>query len=431
MRDRQLHAALRAFAEEAAWSLAAETAQGAELSFDILEERTGRGPTLYCYRPDTAGFIADRAAALTRLENWGPAVQSLSATTGLDAYLRSRGHTRVPDAARERAEVVLGAFLERLFEDLSEFVLSDERFDRAYGELEERVVAGVRDVEVIVPLLGFELESEEVTLGGGLSLVRPEVPERVPEAAAWDGPDQTVLAMMRGDDEAVAAQAPARVRRLVTALRLYDEARVAMGPAAWVRTAGGPWQVAPTGAGGRPCGVLVVAADQEDELRAFCNLVWRRMPRGGELAWALARFEMGCERPAPHRLTDHLLALRALLGEERLAARLAALCAEPDDREAVTAGVEQAIELERAIVTGHGNNAAAVESIAEGLAAHLRAILRDVVCGHLDSDLGRVADDLLAAGTAEQVAVHGDEPVDVVDVPLEMWDEDGLVVTEL
>src|SRR5206468_1053346 len=124
----------------------------------------------------------------------------------------------------------------------------------------------------------------EVVLGGGLSIVHPEVPDRVPEVAAWDGPDQTVLALLRGDDEAVAAQAPARVRRLVTALRLYDEARVAMGPAAWVRTAGGPWQVVLTGAGGRPDGVLAVQAGQEDELRAFCNLVWRRMPRGGELA---------------------------------------------------------------------------------------------------------------------------------------------------
>src|SRR3954468_6864335 len=101
MRDRQLHAALRAFSEEAAWTLAAETAGGAELPFDILEERNGRGgPTLYCYRPDTAGFIADRAALIARLENWPPAVQALSARTGVDAYLRSRGHTHVPSAAR-------------------------------------------------------------------------------------------------------------------------------------------------------------------------------------------------------------------------------------------------------------------------------------------------------------------------------------------
>src|SRR4051794_34689876 len=106
MRDRQLHSTLRTFAEEAAWTLAAETAQGAELPFDLLEERAGggrSGPTLYCYRPDTAGFIAERHAALAGLENWLPAVHALGACGGLDGYLRSRGHTRIPAEGRALA----------------------------------------------------------------------------------------------------------------------------------------------------------------------------------------------------------------------------------------------------------------------------------------------------------------------------------------
>ncbi len=410
MLDRQLHAALRAFAEEAAWALSAETSEGAELSFDVIEERAGRrGPTLYCYRPDTTGFIADRARVLTSLENWDAAVRSVAATSGVDAYLRSRGHTHVPAGARERAEIALRAFLEHLFEDLSEFTLSDERFVRAYGELAERVNAGVSDVEVIVPLLGLEIESTELSLSTGLALVAPGEIERVPEAAAWEGATETVLALVRGDDEGVVAQAPARVRRLVTALRLYDEACVAMGPAAWVRTAGGPWQAVPTGAGGHANGTLVLEAGQEDELRAFCNLVWRRMPRGGELAWALARFEMGCERPPHHRLTDHLLALRALLAPETdadmLAERVAALCAEPESRAIVAEGVAQAVSLERAMVTGHGPPDAGVEEVVDELAGHLRAILRDVLCGHLDADLRSLADELL--GEAEELPVEG------------------------
>src|SRR6476659_4763117 len=116
MRDRQLHSALRAFAEEAAWTLAAETAQGAEVPFDVLEEPARRGgPTLYCYRPDTAGFIAERAHSLAQLENWLPAVHAMGACGGLDAYLRSRGHTRVPADGRALAEAALQAFLERIF----------------------------------------------------------------------------------------------------------------------------------------------------------------------------------------------------------------------------------------------------------------------------------------------------------------------------
>ena len=42
--------------------------------------------------------------------------------------------------------------------------------------------------------------------------------------------------------------------------------------------------------------MLVVTAEQEDELRAFCSLVSRRTPHANELAWAVRRFELGCER---------------------------------------------------------------------------------------------------------------------------------------
>jgi hypothetical protein len=258
---------------------------------------------------------------------------------------------------------------------------------------------------VIVPLLGLELESEEVVLGPGLSLARPSALDRVPESAAWDGANETVLAVVRGDDEDIVADAPARVRRLVTALRLYDSARVAMGPAAWLRTAGGPWQVAPTGAGGVPGGSLVLICEQEDELRGFCNLVWRRMPRGGPLAWALQRFDMGCERPAAHRVTDHLLALRALLEPEGadsglLADRVATLCAREGEHEAVAERVAHAVSLEQVLIAGHTAAAADVELVASHLAGHLRAILRDVLCGHLDSDVRRLADELLESAGA-------------------------------
>jgi hypothetical protein len=221
----------------------------------------------------------------------------------------------------------------------------------------------------------------------------------VPDEAAWDGEHPNALVYVTGDDDGVAADAPTRARRVVTALRLYDSARVAMGPAAWIRTAGGPWQVVATGAGGRPDGTLVIALDAEDELRAFCNLVWRRIPRRGELAWALRRYELGCERPASQRLSDHLIALRALLEPEGpasglLGERVAALCADELERAEVAERVTHAAALERAIIAGHGGGVGAV-ALADELAGHLRAILRDVLCGHLDADLRSVADALL------------------------------------
>ena len=83
-------------------------------------------------------------------------------------------------------------------------------------------------------------------------------------------------------------------------------------------------------------GDCLLAAEEEDPLRAFCGLVARRTPRAGELAWALRRFELGCERgSAVEALTDWLLAARALFADvdapatSGVAERLAAICAEP------------------------------------------------------------------------------------------------------
>jgi hypothetical protein len=193
---------------------------------------------------------------------------------------------------------------------------------------------------------------------------------------------------------------------VLTALRLYDPVRVALHPVAWERTGAGPWSIGDLGTGGRPNGVLTIAESAEDELRAFCNLIARRTPRAGELAWALRRYELGCERPSAFEsLTDHLLGLRALLEPEgpqsgRLAGRVAALCATPEDRLALTERIAHAVSMERAIVAGLAPIDGGVEKLLAEVAGHLRALLRDVLCGHLDSDLRSVADQLLAESGA-------------------------------
>ena len=160
------------------------------------------------------------------------------------------------------------------------------------------------------------------------------------------------------------------------------------------------------GAAPRADGLVLLEAEEEDELRAFCNLIARRTPRAGELAWALARYEMGCERgAAADALTDVLLALRALLEPEGpqsglLAERVAALCAVSEQRAALAARVAHAVSLERAIVAGTAPRTDAVDDLIEELEGHLRALLRDVLCGHLDSDVRRLADELLEPADA-------------------------------
>src|SRR3954468_24684733 len=123
MHNRQLHGALAGFVEEAAWQLAAETADGAETPCEV--GRGGRRDSpLYCYRPLTADFIEQRVGLLGQLPSYLPAITVLSETGGLDAYLESRGEA-APRDPRERADSTLRTFLGRVFEDSSDFVIED------------------------------------------------------------------------------------------------------------------------------------------------------------------------------------------------------------------------------------------------------------------------------------------------------------------
>ncbi len=414
MRHRPLHVALSAFADEAAWQLSAETAEGAEVPFEIVESRgTRRDTPLYCYRPMTEAFIRDRSGVLERLPSYAAALRALAVLDGVGDYLRAQGEPRVPVDPRERADAALCVFVSRVFCEATEFVITPERFDRAYRELEEALLDGRAEAVVVTAVLGLALASAEVPLGQGLSLIRGDELPDAPRDAVWpagaDTPCVLACLTLTNDPGAPApmSEAAARFRRILTALRLYDDVRVALHPIAWERTGAGPWTIGDLGTGGRPNGVLTIAETAEDELRAFCNLVSRRTPRAGELAWALRRYELGCERSsAVEALTDHLLGLRALLEPEgpqsgRLAGRLAALCATPDERAAVTERIAHAVSMERAIVAGLAPIDGGVEHLLAEIAGYLRALLRDVLCGHLDSDLRSVADQLLAeAGAA-------------------------------
>ena len=113
--------------------------------------------------------------------------------------------------------------------------------------------------------------------------------------------------------------------------------------------------------------------------------------------------------------------MRALLEPEGSASgllpgRLAALCATPERRIELTERTIAALELEREIVTGAGvpragRSRSARQALARDMADHLRALLRDVICGHLDPDLVTLADRLLletVAATDGAVAVAED-----------------------
>jgi hypothetical protein len=431
MRNRTLHQALRDFAEQAALQLAADASAGAEIPFEVVETPGARA-ALYCYRPLTGQFIRERLDVLSGLPTYAPARRALEPLGGLEAYLRVRGEPRIPDDVTERADAALRSFLSAMWAEASEFEFSGPRFGRAYRELEGAVYEARSLTAIMVPLYGLELVSAELALGEGLALVRGDAVEHAPPEAVWakpgDGRAPNVLAMLTLEgtpgDAPPLEEATSRFGRLLTALRLVDAAGFALGASAWARVDAGAWQLVPLGiGGGRPRGPgYRIEPEEEDELRGFCNLIARRAPGveptafGGEVAWALERFELGCERETPFvALTDHLLALRALLEPEgahsgRLAQRLAAICAMPEQRQALAERMAHAISLERGIVGGLQPAAADAEELAHDVAHHLRALLRDVLCGHLDPDLVGVADAILDDAVTDDRAVVAPEP---------------------
>ena len=409
MRNRALHAALRNFALEAAALLSDDLRAGSEVEFDVVNEGGPRGPALYHYQPRIHAFIGSRWERLRELPACEAACRELGA--GAATWLRVNG------LRGEQAEPALRAMLERLYEDATSFGFPEERFERVYGEVETTLYRDTTQARVVAPLSGAWMAAERVELGGGLALVRGDRAEAPPEAVRPEDGDgePALLCVLERDVSAAetisAADAAERFGRVVTALRLWAPGQVGVGAPGWRSSGGGPWEAIPVGtAGARPARGWQLAAGEESGLRDFFRVLDEVDPPR-TVAWALGRFEMGCERRLDSEaLPDFLLALRALLdatsaaGEASLSLRVAALCAEEGSRRAVQRRVETALALECYVMGGSPaqdrNGEAPGELVAE-VEGHLRALLRDVLCGYLDGNLKAVADDILLETTPE------------------------------
>jgi hypothetical protein len=421
MRSLQLQAALSELVEAAAGALSAALAAGAEVPFELESQRTRRGsgaPPLYCYRALTGEFIAARRAELEQLPCYAEAARLLEGFDGLDRYLANVGGEPARRDPRSRARAAILALLSEVFDEQTDFELRPERLDGALARLERATLAGAGQTTLIATLHGLTISSSELALTTGLTIAQPHVLEGLPEGALTRGEtggyEHLIVALAAGEDDPREAVAHGReiLKDLLRALRLFGDGRVTLGALAWARVGGGRWTALALGAGGRPHGMLVVTPEQEDELRAFCNLVSRRAPHGNELAWALRRFELGCERESSFEaLTDHLLALRALLEPEGpasglLPGRLAVLCATPERRLELTERTAAALALEREAIAGTAAAHSGLQGLARDMADHLRALLRDVICGHLDQNLVAVADQLLLQAAQELAAAE-------------------------
>ena len=411
MRSRQLETSLTEFFGAASAYLHAEVAAGAEVPFELGAQsarRGGAGTPLYTYRALTGQFIGERDGGLKRLPGHADVAKLLERFEGLDRYLASVGGDAARATGRTRVRTAVKALLEEVFVEQSDFELRPERVQATLQRLQDSTSAKAGEIALVATLHGVTIGSAELQLAAGLRIAQSDALAEVPAEAAGpaDGDlSESHLIIAYTTEQSDVGEAlnvgRAVLRDLLSALRLFGDGRVALGALAWARVGGGPWNPLALGAGGRPHGMLVVTVEQEDELRAFCNLVSRRAPHDNDLAWALRRFELGCERASPFEaLSDNLLALRALLEPEGpasalLAGRLAALCATAEQRGELTERMTRAIALERSLIAGTVRKDGASQGLADDVANHLRSLLRDVICGHLDPDLAVIADELL------------------------------------
>jgi hypothetical protein len=421
MRNRRLHDALRDFALEAAALLTQDLRTGAEIPFDVVEE-PGAGTVLYRYQPLTTEFVAQRWTRLRELPAFATAAGALG--SGAETYLRMQA-----TGADADSEPALCAMLERLYQDATSFEFPEDRFERVYDEVERALYENTIRTAVIAPLHGVELEQDRVDIGEGMFLIAGDKLD-APPGAVWsdasgqverDGPPNVLCVLRRdiaADEPLPVGEARVRFRKLLTALRLFKPGGVSFGPVGWGRVDEGAWTPLPLGLNGPARGgPWTLHADEQAEFVELVELVLDARP-GGRIAWSMSRFEMGCERPLDtEALSDYLLALESLLdaadeaGRASLILRLAALCAEEDERKAVQRRLELAFALERWVMGGGGANAYlealgpdTPRSLVLELEHYVRALLRDVLCGYLSADLKTTADDLLLASS---------EPLDI------------------
>jgi hypothetical protein len=430
MRDLVAPEALRTMARDAAKRFRELVAAGHEIPYDVQEP--GNGSPLPRYVPLTQRFVRDHAPALLELDSFGSACAAIESAELAGPYLEEFG-IDVPPDGRERAELAGTVFLCRLWTDSTDFSLDGDRLGEAIAELQAGGETRDDEIEVVVPLRGLQMPVVRLELATA-TIVRADTVEVPAEARASEGAgaagwEPTFLAAARvrageaseEDGERnpdAGARSVEAFRQLITALRLFQPGGIGLGPYAWTRAGAHRWRRIATGAGRPRRGGYRLAEDALGDLTTLSRvLAYRSAPFGrpgqdgpgvqGVVARAISRFEAGLERNVVlEALNDYLLALRFVLegggpADLGLAMRVAALCAEPEQRSETKAIVDRGLALERELWSGEpapaAEGAPTAAETAVAIEALTRAILRDAACGHLGGDLRATADEILLA----------------------------------
>jgi hypothetical protein len=424
VRDPLLNEALRRLAAEAATRFTTLVASGDQIPFDVAEQAGPDEAFFHSYVPLTARYVREREAELRSLPAFPPARDAVALAAVAAPYLEQRGEN-VPAEPAERATRLLTIFIASLWDGCSEFSLDRERLEDALAVLD----AEAGDVDeadiVVVPIVGLQMSVPRLRLPHGMQLVRADSFEAPIEAmrsegmgrAAWEPQFLAIAEQGEGADSAAAALH--QLSELISVMRLFKPGGVGLGPHAFAPTGEGRWRRIATGAPAPRGDGYRLSEDEAAQLVELAETLEARPDPTGPLAWAVRRFELGCERPsALEGLSDHLLALRAVLDGQgpvgaSLPMRAAALIADGStDRLGARERVEAALELERAQMSGAPTEGAG--ELATWAEECVRRILREAALGELGGDLNEAADETLIATGLDagdvEIAVTAQEP---------------------
>jgi hypothetical protein len=423
VRDPLLNEALRRLAAEAATRFTTLVASGDQIPFDVAEQAGPDEAFFHSYVPLTARYVREREAELRSLPAFEPAREAVALAGVAAPYLEERGEN-VPSEAGERAAFMLTVFIASLWDGCTELSLDRDRLEAALAVLD----AETGDVDeadiVVVPIVGLQMPVARLRLPHGAQLVRADSFEAPIEAmrsegmgrAAWE--PQFLAIAEQGEEADSAAAALNQLADLISVMRLFKEGGVGLGPHAFAPTGEGRWRRIATGAPAPRGDSYKLDEDEAEQLIELAETLEARPDPAGPLAWAVRRFELGCERHgAVEGLSDHLLALRAVLDGQgpvgaSLPMRAAALIADGStDRLGAREQVEAALELERAQMSGGPDEDAS--ELAAWVEECVRRILREAALGELGSDLNEAADETLIATGLDagdvEIAVTADE----------------------
>jgi hypothetical protein len=409
VRDPLLNETLRRLAAEAATRFTTLVASGDQIPFDISGSEGPDESFFHSYVPLTGRFVREREAEVRSLPSFESAREAVDACGVAAPYLEQRGEI-VPADSADRAARLLTVFLASMWEGCAEFSLDRERLESAIAVVDAEA-GSVDEAEfLVVPVAGLKMPGMRLQLPHGAQLVRADAFDAPVEARRSEGMGREAwesqffaIAELDGDSGSAGA-ALAQLRELISVMRLYKPGGVGLGPYAFVPSGEGGWRRIATGAPAPRPGGYSLSAEESAELVELARTLEARPDPAGPLAWAVRRFELGCERPdALEGLSDHMLALRAVLEGQgpvgaSLPMRAAALVAGgSSERLAIRERIEAAQQLERATMAGAG--APEAEELGVWVEDSVRGILRGAALGEIDADLNQAADvSLIASG---------------------------------